>query len=215
MTPAPAPAPPPEAEATGSPGPPPPRSRKLPLFTQHALDWLSDWVPDVLTDPFRDRQRKLMAMERRLQRRFLTEWRGQVGSMEPVLRQRGELVGRAIVDAFVGSTSASSAPSAGHVEVTYDDAAAAAATSAPPPLFKNQAAVADMMLTLDPIIAPVLHPFVEGLKTPINEKLATAEGEIVRAIVGVAAVSLATGFVVGRVTAGWGSGGSGGRGGRR
>lgn len=57
------------------------------------------------------------------------------------------------------------------------------------------------MQTLDPIIAPVLDPFVEGLKSPINEKIGDIESEVVRAVVGVAAASLLTGFVLGRLSA--------------
>jgi hypothetical protein len=64
-----------------------------------------------------------------------------------------------------------------------------------------------MMETLDPVIAPVLTPFVEGLKTPINEQLEVLQSSLVKAFVGTAAVSMVVGFVVGRATSSRGGGG--------
>lgn len=189
-------------------------NKRFPLLSDHALSWISDIVPEWLADPFRDRQRKLMAMERKLQRRFLTEYRAQVRSFEPVLKERGLLIGRAIVNAFTEQTTTHQTS---HVDVSYADAAAAStststASTATPTTTKmfDQANVKELMQTLDPIITPVLNPFVEGLKTPINEKLAIVEGEVVKSIIIASAVSLATGFVIGRLSKSF-NGGDGGR----
>ena len=148
--------------------------RRLPLLSERLLSHLPlEWVPDWLKDPFRDRQRQLMAAERKLQRRFLNEYRGQVRSFEPVLKDRGFLIGTAIIDAFTGQTTTT---------VSYADAAAAQASNqdATTVAFFEQQHVKEMMQTLDPIIAPVLTPFVEGLKTPINEKIGDIQGEVVK-----------------------------------
>jgi hypothetical protein len=70
-----------------------------------------------------------------------------------------------------------------------------------------------MMETLDPVIAPVLTPFVEGLKAPINEQLEVLQSSLVKAFVGTAATSMVVGFLIGRATAANGRGGGGGGGG--
>ena len=183
----------------------PPKSRKLPLVSQHAMEgWhLPDWLPEFIRAPFHDRQRKLMAAERKLQRRFLIEYRSQVRSFEPVLRERGLLIGRAIVDAFADQHT---------TEVSYEDAAAQQSANNDAIGGFNKKDAVEMMQTLDPIIAPVLTPFVEGLKTPINEQVEIIQSGLVKAFIGTAAASLVVGFVIGRATAASGGGGGGGKG---
>ena len=174
-----------------------PQSRKLPLISEHITKRLAEWIPEIFLDPFRTNQRKLMAMERRVQRRFLNEYRTQVGSLEPILRDRGRVVGRAIIDAFEGQHT---------TEVSYQEAADQSTTTNA--AFIKQKNMQEMMQTLDPIIAPVLDPFVEGLKSPINDKIGAAEIEVKRLLVGTAAISFITGFVIGRISKGGGGGGS-------
>jgi hypothetical protein len=179
----------------------PSKPRKLPLVSQHVMEgWqLPDWLPEFIKAPFIDRQRKLMAAERKLQRKFLIEYRTQVRSFEPVLKERGLLIGTAIVDAFKDQHT---------TEVSYEDAAAQQSANNAAQLGGfNKKDVLQMMETLDPVIAPVLTPFVEGLKTPINEQLEVLQSSLVKAFVGTAAVSMVVGFVVGRATSSRGGGG--------
>jgi hypothetical protein len=148
-----------------------------------------------------------MAAERKLQRRFLTEYRIQVRSFEPVLKERGLLIGNAIVDAFKDQHT---------TEVSYEDAAAQQSAKNATQLGGfNKEDVLVLMQTLDPIIAPVLTPFVEGLKTPVNAQLDVLQASLVKAFLGTAAVSMVVGYVIGRTTASGGRrGGGGGSGGK-
>ena len=171
-----------------------PKPTKLPLISEKILSRIADSVPEFLKDPFRTNQRKLQAVERRIQRKFLSEYRMQVKSLEPVLRERGAFIGRSIIDAFIGHHTA---------DTKYEDAAAQKSGE----VF-DQTNIKELMVTLDPIIAPVLTPFVEGLKTPINEELGSVQSQVVKIFIGTAAASLVTGFVIGRATAGGGGSGS-------
>ncbi|KAG7673105.1 hypothetical protein Ndes2526B_g05326 [Nannochloris sp. 'desiccata'] len=185
----------------------PSKPRKLPLVSERVMEgWsLPDWLPEFIKAPFLDRQRQLMAAELKLQRRFLFEYRTQVRSFEPVLKERGLLIGTAIVDAFKDQHT---------TEVSYEDAAAQQSANNAQMGGFNKKDVLEMMQTLDPIIAPVLTPFVEGLKTPINDQLEVLQASLVKAFVGTAAVSLVVGYVIGRATASGGRGSKGGGGGK-
>lgn len=143
-------------------------------------------LPDWLAGPWRDKERSLLAMERKLQRRFLTEYRSQVKGLEPVLRERGNLIGMAIIDAFVGQRA---------TDVSYADTASATAT------FFKQPQMKEILQTIDPLISPVLDPFVEGLRSPIDAALSGIERDVKTLIVGTAAVSLVTGIVIGSLIA--------------
>jgi len=186
----------------------PSKRRKLPLVSEHVMEgWtLPDWLPEFIKAPFQERQRKLMAAERKLQRRFLTEYRTQVRSFEPVIRERGLLIGTAIVDAFKGHHT---------TEFSYEDAAAQQSANNTAQIGGfNKKDVLVMMQNLDPVIAPVLTPFVEGLKAPVNAQLDVLQASLVKAFVGTAAASMVLGYVIGRVTGSRGRGGGGGSGGK-
>jgi hypothetical protein len=183
------------------------KPRKLPLVSEHVMKgWeLPEWLPEFIKAPFLDRQRKLMAAERKLQRKFLLEYRSQVRSFEPILKERGLLIGTAIVDAFKDQHT---------TEVSYEDAAAQQSANNAAQLQLgsfNKKDVLDLMQTLDPVIAPVLTPFVEGLKAPINEQLEVLQSSLVKAFLGTAATSMVIGFVIGRATKSSGGGGGSGK----
>jgi hypothetical protein len=76
--------------------------KKLPLVSEHVMEgWnLPEWIPEFIRAPFIDRQRKLMAAERKMQRHFLIEYRTQVRSFEPVLKERGLLIGTSVQKRF-------------------------------------------------------------------------------------------------------------------
>ena len=55
--------------------------------TDRLLRFLPEWVRDIV----QDRRRQLLYVERRMQRRLMNEFRGQVRELEPVLRARGRM----------------------------------------------------------------------------------------------------------------------------
>ena len=156
---------------------------------------ITEALPDWLTEPFLGSQRRLLVLERRLQRRFLSEYRAQVKGVEPVLRERGNMIGAAIIDAFAGHHA---------TRVSYADteASEAAATAAADGSFVSQKSLKEMMQTLDPLISPVLNPFVEGLRTPIDAALTGIESDVKKTLATAAAISFLTGVVVGSLAAG-------------
>ena len=95
-------------------------------------------------------------MERRLQRRFLNEYKAQVRSLEPALRERGLVLGKTILQAFLEQTTVP-------IAMTYSEADTSARSGAKAAFFQ-QGNIREVLQTLDPLITPVLDPFVEGLK---------------------------------------------------
>ena len=185
----PPPAPPPPPLPQDAPAP---HRRALPpTWTDKLFDGLIDVMPDWLAANFRSSQRQLVLMERRMQRRFLFEYRTQVRGLEPVLRARGEFVGRALLEAFTGHHAA---------RVGYLDAEAGTMEA-------QKRGVVEALQALDPLLTPVLTPFVEGLKKPINETLGGVESDVKRAMVKTAAAALVAGWLLGRLTAPRGGGG--------
>lgn len=161
-----------------------PRKGMLPTFTDRIFSGITDILPDWLAGPWRDKQRSLLVAERKLQRRFLLEYRAQVKGLEPVLRERGNLVGTAIINAFAEHNTN---------DVTYQAAERSSAASF------QQGGYKELLQTLDPLISPVLSPFVEGLRAPIDAALSGIEGDIKRTLAATVAVSLLTGIVIGSV----------------
>jgi hypothetical protein len=88
------------------------------------------------------------------------------------------------------------------VSVTYSDVETASKLDTRGDGFFQQTNVKELLVSLDPLIQPVLTPFVEGLKIPINEALGSVESDVKRALLATAVVSLATGFLVGRMIPG-------------
>lgn len=65
----------------------------------------------------------------------------------------------------------------------------------------SQASLKDILISLDPLLSPVLDPFVEGIKMPINELVGGVESDVKKAFVATAAVFLLSGIVIGRLSA--------------
>jgi hypothetical protein len=128
-------------------------------------------------------------MERRLQRRFINEYKAQVRALEPALKERGLVLGRTILQAFLEQTTVP-------IAMTYSDADSSARSGSKAAFFQ-QGNVREVLQALDPLITPVLDPFVEGLKQPINEALGGVVIDVKRAMFVTAATSLLTGIVIG------------------
>lgn len=147
-------------------------------------------LPEWLAGHFRSQQRQLLLMERRVQRRFLNEYRTQVRSLEPVLRARGAFVGRSLLESFAGHHAA---------RVAYCDAECDPSTAAS--LAEQKKSLTEVLQTLDPLISPILTPFVEGIKRPINQALGSVQGDITKMLCVTAGTALCVGVLLGRWTA--------------
>lgn len=191
------------------------------------IDRLIDFLPDTIADHFRTRQRQLVLLERRyvwvllkhphstpstprddnkksfyhcrLQRKFLQEYRSQCKAFEPVLKERGTILGETILDAFMHSGHGSDTMN----KMSYAEALARSLKETP---IEKNLPLRDVVNTLDPLLTPVLTPFVEGLKEPINGKIDSMQREVILHVAGACVASAVVGFFVGRVTKGKGGG---------
>lgn len=134
------------------------------------------------------KERELRAAERRLQRRFIAEYRAQVSLLEPVLHERGVAVGTAIRDALLGDRN---------VDATYSDA-----IYKTPGLQLVDSKVSNQtretLKLLDPLIEPVLTSFVSGVEQPINDSLNDIKTRLGMAWVASGLFSFGLGVVAGR-----------------
>ncbi|KAI8101617.1 hypothetical protein M9434_006684 [Picochlorum sp. BPE23] len=156
-----------------------------PSLTTRIFDSIRSFIPERFHGPFREHERGLLLLERRIQRDFLNDYRKQARVLEPIIRERGVAIGKAIRSSFVSGKS---------VTVTYDDAK----NSGPP--FGVSESTAELLKTVEPLLSPIMDPFLDGVKQPINEKLKEVEKDIRRAFVVGAGVSFITGFVIARLT---------------
>lgn len=162
------------------------RKNKLPpSLTTRLFDSLRSLVPEALQDPFRERERGLLLLERKLQRSFIKEYKLQVKQVEPTLRARGEEIGSSILSALTRGMKTTA---------TYEEAYESAGLS----LFESENS-REILQLVDPLIAPVMTPFVEGLQKPINESINQFKLNLVSYWALSATASLATGFVLGKM----------------
>lgn len=161
------------------------RKGKLPpSITTRIFNSLRSMVPESLQGPFREKERGLLLLERKLQRSFLNDYRAQVKQVEPILRARGEEIGSSILSAIARGMKSTT---------TYEQAYESAGLS----LFENETSK-EILQLVDPLIAPVMTPFVEGLQKPINESLNEFKMNIVSYWALSVTASLAAGYVCGR-----------------
>ena len=134
------------------------RKGKLPpSITTRIFNSLRSMVPESLQGPFREKERGLLLLERNIQRSFLNDYRAQVKQVEPILRARGEEIGSSILSALTRGMKSTT---------TYEEAYESAGLS----LFESESSK-EILQLVDPLIAPVMTPFVEGLQKPINESI--------------------------------------------
>ena len=145
-------------------------------------------IPEMFKNDVRLKERELRAAERRLQRRFIAEYRAQVSLLEPVLHERGVAVGTAIRDALLGDRN---------VDATYSDA-----IYKTPGLQLVDSKVSNQtretLKLLDPLIEPVLTSFVSGVEQPINDSLNDIKTRLGMAWVASGLFSVGLGVVAGR-----------------
>jgi hypothetical protein len=145
-------------------------------------------IPEMFKNDVRLKERELRAAERRLQRRFIAEYRAQVSLLEPVLHERGVAVGTAIRDALLGDRN---------VDATYSDA-----IYKTPGLQLVDSKVSNQtretLKLLDPLIEPVLTSFVSGVEQPINDSLNDIKTRLGMAWVASGLFSFGLGVVAGR-----------------
>lgn len=153
-----------------------------PSLARSLFDKIRDKVPDWLLGPFREKERGLVLMERRIQRRFLHEYHTQVKEVGPVLRARGVLVGTAIKEALLGNEKS---------EKTYQEA------ENDTNIFQS-AKTKEILKNIDPLIRPVMDPFVEGVQEPINLMLRDIERDLKLGFAATATVSLLSGILLGK-----------------
>ena len=133
--------------------------------------------------PFQEREAGLFQLERQLQEDFLREYKAQVAAVEPIIIQRGFQVGQAIRSSFSHGMKTTT---------TYEDAYESAGLV----LFENESTKQILQL-VDPLIAPVLSPFVEGVKRPLNDALNDIKRDIGTAWILSTTATLVTGIIVG------------------
>jgi hypothetical protein len=155
-----------------------------PSVTTRIFNSLRSIVPEPLQGPFREKERGLLLLERKLQRSFLNDYRAQVKQVEPILRARGEEIGSSILSALTQGMKSTT---------TYEQAYESAGLS----LFENESSK-EILQLVDPLIAPVMTPFVEGLQKPINDSIQEMKMNIVSYWALSVTASLATGYLCGR-----------------
>lgn len=155
-----------------------------PSITTRIFDSLRSMVPEPLQGPFREKERGLLLLERKLQRSFINDYRAQVKQVEPILRARGEEIGTSILSALTRGMKTTA---------TYEQAYESAGLS----LFESETSK-EILQLVDPLIAPVMTPFVEGLQKPINESLNEFKVNLVSYWALSVTASLATGYLCGR-----------------
>lgn len=101
------------------------------------------------------------------------------------------MLGKTILQAFLEQTAVP-------IAMTYSEADTSARSGAKAAFFQ-QGNIREVLQTLDPLITPVLDPFVEGLKQPINDALGGVVIDVKRAIFVTAATSFLTGMLIGAV----------------
>lgn len=123
-------------------------------------------IPDVYKNDLQLKERQLRAAERRLQRRFIAEYKAQVSQVHDVLFERGVAVGTAIRDALLGDGA--------QVDMTYEDVVNAPKYKTPGlGLLDSKVSeqTRETLKILDPLIEPVLSSFVSGVEAPLNESV--------------------------------------------
>jgi hypothetical protein len=130
-------------------------------FVQTVFGKVQNYVPAVFKEDVRLKERELRAAERRLQRRFIAQYKAQVSLLEPVLHERGVAVGTAIRDALLGDHNVD----ATYQEVIYRTPGLQLVDS------KVSTQTRETLKLLDPLIEPVLTSFVNGVEQPLNESL--------------------------------------------
>ncbi len=118
-------------------------------------------IPAIFREDVELKERQLRTAERRLQRRFIAQYRAQVQQLEPVLHERGVAVGTAIRDALLGDRNVD----ATYQEVMYRTPGLQLVDS------RVSQQTRETLKILDPLIEPVLSSFVNGVEQPINESL--------------------------------------------
>lgn len=118
-------------------------------------------LPTWLSAPLSARRRSVLYVERSAQRRFLADYRGQMERYEPIIRARGRVVGRVLLDAILHrpdhgrqfsygeAISASLSPSG---EVDWGEGRGTGGTGS---------AASDLAAGADRLLSPILGPFVE------------------------------------------------------
>ncbi len=104
-------------------------------------------------------------------------------------------MGESILDAVHSAYGVDISYAAAEKAEGRERAAAAGNTSS-----AESARMAELVSALDPLIAPVLSPFVDGLKGPVSRARAGVEADVKKALAGSAAAGLLVGFAVGRLS---------------
>lgn len=157
-----------------------------PSLAAKVFDSIRHMVPEWLQGSLEENERGVILLERQIQRRFINEYRAQVKAVEPVLRARGFALGEAIKEAFLGHQKS---------QTTYKDAEEGAYTS----LFDSPK-TKEILDAVDPLISPVMGPFVEGIQEPINLALKDIQKDVTRAFIYTSATAFFGGLILGRIS---------------
>lgn len=113
-----------------------------PTVSDKLIDRIVQKLPDWLSGIFMNRERSVLLVERKIQRKFLSEYRAQIKSLDPLLRERGRILGKSVIQAFAGHHAA---------RFNYNDIESQSREM----LFFQQQNVQEVIRTLDPLIQPV------------------------------------------------------------
>eukprot|EP00887_Chlorella_sp_A99_P003456 scaffold7.g3456.t1 len=149
------------------PQPPQPRFKRQRPWTDRLVDLLPGWAAALV----RSNQRQLLYVERQMRRRLYREYCAQIRDFEPVLRTRGRLVGELILDCIIGGEPSTSDGQDG----TLDGSGGGGGSGGSGRSGGGRRRGARMVDALDPLVEPIISPFVDGLKQPIFAKVEEAE----------------------------------------
>ncbi|GAB4815555.1 hypothetical protein N2152v2_002601 [Parachlorella kessleri] len=143
-------------------------------------------VGDRLRSLFHSRRSQLLSAEKELRGRLYFEYTAQIQAFEPVLRRRGEMIGEVLLDAMAGDKASN---------LTYADIVQQSLRDTP----IERLRVKELVQQLDPLITPILNPFVEGVQAPINKVVGDMKAKVFLSWAGMALAGAAAGFFVGRL----------------
>ena len=129
----------------------------------------------------RRQSRTLIYSERQFQRRFLKDYQNQLKLVAPELRAHGEFVGEKLIDFYKGYSSLPTSSSTWR-SVSKD------------------AAIQQHWQLIEPFVVPALNYFIDGLQKPVYKEGEKIEKDMKRLFMYATLGSLATGFLVGRLS---------------
>ncbi|KAK9824051.1 hypothetical protein WJX72_007376 [[Myrmecia] bisecta] len=159
-----------------------------------------DQLRGLAVDQLTDTHAQLRTIEFAIRGRLYREYLQQCEEIAPSLQIRGRMVGDQLLATLLRPTGcAGSIVYRAAAKDASSTAASSAATSAAGSAEPSEALMqADVLQRLDPLLAPVMQPFVEGVSQPFLEAYDQVKVTAIATLVASSLVSCAIGYFLGR-----------------